>query len=56
MTSELTKSPGNVVAPPRPKEIPRPGTVEESYAGLVFHLNHAERGEELFDQVIFFVI
>ncbi len=26
--SEFWRSPGNVVAPPRPNEIPRPGTVE----------------------------
>jgi hypothetical protein len=26
--SEFCRSPGNVVAPPRPNEIPRPGTVE----------------------------
>jgi hypothetical protein len=29
MQSELTRSCGNVVAPPRPKLVPRPGTVEE---------------------------
>jgi len=28
MTSEFCRSCWNVVAPPRPKEIPRPGTVE----------------------------
>ncbi len=29
MKSEFTRSPGNVVAPPRPKEVPKLGTVEE---------------------------
>jgi hypothetical protein len=29
MQSELARSCGNVVAPPRPNEVPRPGTVAE---------------------------
>jgi hypothetical protein len=29
MQSEFTRSRGNVVAPPRPKLVPRPGTVAE---------------------------
>jgi hypothetical protein len=28
ITSELARSPGKVVAPPRPNEVPRLGTVE----------------------------
>jgi hypothetical protein len=28
MQSEFCRSRGNVVAPPRPNEVPRPGTVE----------------------------
>jgi hypothetical protein len=31
MQSELTRSRGKVVAPPRPKLVPRPGTVEECH-------------------------
>ena len=31
MQSECLRSPGKVVAPPRPNDVPRPGTVEECH-------------------------
>jgi hypothetical protein len=38
MQSALTRSCGNVVAPPRPKLAPRPGTVEECHIRAWFSI------------------
>ena len=38
MQSELMRSRGNVVAPPRPKLVPRPGTVEECHIRAWFSI------------------
>ena len=38
MQSALIMSPGNVVAPPRPKLVPRPGTVEECHIRAWFSI------------------
>jgi hypothetical protein len=38
MQSALIMSPGNVVEPPRPKLVPRPGTVEECHIRAWFSI------------------
>jgi hypothetical protein len=38
MASELVRSRGNVVAPPRPKLVPRPGTVAECHMRAWFSI------------------
>ena len=43
MQSELTRSRGNVVAPPRPKLVPRPGTVAECHIRAWFSIWMAPR-------------
>src|ERR1700756_990659 len=58
MASEFTRSLGAVVASPRPKEVPRPGTVELCHIrAWLLNADHAQAGgKELFDRVVFFVI
>src|SRR6185503_9549358 len=46
----------NVVAPPRPNEIPSPGTVDVSYPRLVLDLHDPERGVQLLEQVVLLVV
>ena len=41
MQSEFCRSPGKVVAPPRPNEIPRPGTVELCHMRAWFSIETA---------------
>ena len=41
MQSELARSCWNEVAPPRPKEVPRPGTVEECHMRAWFSICNA---------------
>ncbi len=48
MQSELTRSRGNVVAPPRPKLVPRPGTVEECQIRAWFSIWIAPRAVNSF--------
>jgi hypothetical protein len=41
MQSEFCRSRGNVVAPPRPNEVPRPGTVELCHMRAWFSMETA---------------
>jgi hypothetical protein len=41
MQSEFCRSCWNVVAPPRPNEVPRPGTVEECHMRAWFSIDTA---------------
>jgi hypothetical protein len=41
MQSEFCRSCWNVVAPPRPNEVPRPGTVEECHMRAWFSMDTA---------------
>jgi hypothetical protein len=41
MQSEFCRSCWNVVAPPRPPEVPRPGTVEECHMRAWFSIDTA---------------
>ena len=46
-----------VVAPPRPSDVPRPGTVEECHMRAWFSICTApERGEQLLDEVVLLVV
>ena len=57
MQSAFCRSCWNVVAPPRPNEIPRPGTVELCHMRAWFSTcTMPERGEQLLDEVVFFVV
>jgi hypothetical protein len=48
MQSELARSCWNVVAPPRPNEVPRPGTVEECHMRAWFSICTAPSAEKHF--------
>jgi hypothetical protein len=48
MQSALTRSCWNVVAPPRPNEVPRPGTVEECHIRAWFSIDTAPIAEKNF--------
>jgi hypothetical protein len=48
MQSLLTRSCWNVVAPPRPNEVPRPGTVELCHMRAWFSIDTAPRAEKPF--------
>jgi hypothetical protein len=48
MQSELVRSRGNVVAPPRPKLVPRPGTVAECQIRAWFSIWMAPRAVQSF--------
>ena len=57
MQSALARSCWKLVAPPRPNEVPRPGTVARvSNARLVLDLHRAHRREELLDEVVLLVV
>jgi hypothetical protein len=48
MQSEFWMSCWNVVAPPRPNEVPRPGTVEECHMRAWFSIDRAPAAEKNF--------
>ena len=48
MQSEFARSCWNVVAPPRPNEVPRPGTVEECHMRAWFSICTAPIAEKAF--------
>ena len=48
MQSEFCRSCWNVVAPPRPNEVPRPGTVEECHMRAWFSICTAPMAEKNF--------
>jgi hypothetical protein len=48
MQSEFCRSCWNVVAPPRPNEVPRPGTVEECHMRAWFSTDTAPIAVKLF--------
>ena len=57
MQSAFARSCWVLVAPPRPKLVPRPGTVAECRnTRLVLDLDRARRREELLDDVVLFVV
>src|SRR3954449_9066675 len=57
MQSEFCRSCWKSVAPPRPNEVPRPGTVEECHMRAWFSIcSCAQRREQLIDEVVLLVV
>jgi hypothetical protein len=57
MASLFARSCWKVVEPPRPNEVPRPGTVEECHMRAWFSIDTgARRREQLLDEVVLLVV